>query len=171
MKRKYIIAVATILLLSSPLLYFNIRNNEIFFIISVGSLLTLYITIFVSYFLVQKMTNGRKQKEIYIKLLSDMQKLVTDKSAYTISPTDDSARLTTIKRSMSNYIGLIDKYSKKFHLEDEIIYIKDKFSEYETLLSDHISDFTYLSKSSKELKRPLELITEKLYEMMLKIFD
>ena len=51
------------------------------------------------------MTNGRKQKEIYIKLLSDMQKLVTDKSAYTISPTDDSARLTTIKRSMSNYIG------------------------------------------------------------------
>lgn len=100
-----------------------------------------------------------------------MQKLVTDKSAYTISPTDDSARLTTIKRSMSNYIGLIDKYSKKFHLEDEIIYIKDKFSEYETLLSDHISDFTYLSKSSKELKRPLELITEKLYEMMLKIFD
>lgn len=54
MKRKYIIAVATILLLSSPLLYFNIRNNENFFIISVGSLLTLYITIFVSYFLVQK---------------------------------------------------------------------------------------------------------------------
>ena len=71
----------------------------------------------------------------------------------------------------SNSFDKIDKYSKKFHLEDEIIYIKDKFSEYETLLSDHISDFTYLSKSSKELKRPLELITEKLYEMMLKIFD
>ena len=114
MKRKYIIAVATILLLSSPLLYFNIRNNENFFIISVGSLLTLYITIFVSYFLVQKMTNGRKQKEIYIKLLSDMQKLVTDKSAYTISPTDDSARLTTIKRSMSNYIGLLINILKNF---------------------------------------------------------
>lgn len=170
-KLKLILVIILLVAISIPLIYFNIRNNQNFFVVSISSLLTLYLSIFVSYYLVQRNNNKRNQKEIYVKLLTDMQKLVTDPSAYTITSNTSVSPLTTIKRSLNNYICLIEKYSKKFNLENEAAFIENKFSEYEIFIADHLSDINYLSKSRKELKRPLDLINGKLYEMMLKIYE
>lgn len=139
--------------------------------VSIGSLLTLLTAIFISYYLVQRNTDQRYQKDIYVHLLMDIQKFISNPETYTFSKNTDINMITIKKRSLNNYIGLLHLHSKKFGLEDEVEFIQKKFDEYEELISDHISDITYLSNSKKELQRPLDLINNKLYEMMLKIYN
>lgn len=168
--RNFIIVIPLAIVLT-VLVIFNIRNNANFFMISIGSLLTLFVAILISYYFVQRNTDQRYQKEIYVKLLMDIQSFVTNPDIYTFNKEIDTGIITSRKRTLSNYIRLIESHSKKFCLQTEVEFVRKKFDEYDELIGDHISDIEYLSKSKKELQRPLDLINDKLYEMMLKLYD
>lgn len=167
---KYIISVIVIVLLTILVIY-NIKNNDNFFDLPINSLLTLFTAIFISFYLVQKNTDQRYQKQIYCNLLSDIQKIVTDPNTYILNKNTNSIEITTRKRTLSNYLGLVNSNSKKFGLEKEAKFIFDKFKEYDDLIGNHITDIEYLEKSKEELQRPLNLINSKLYEMMLKLYN
>lgn len=167
---KYIIGIIILVPLIILIVY-NIINNNEFFYLSISSLLTLFTAIFISFYLVQKNTDQRYQKQIYCSLLSDIQKLVTDPDTYIFNDNTDSKTITSRKRSLSNYIRLVTSHSNRFGLKDEAKFISDKFEEYDNLIGNHISDITYLCKSKEELQRPLDLINNKLYEMMLKLYN
>lgn len=168
---KHFIGVLIALILLIILITYNIINNEKFFELSISALLTLFTAIFISFYLVQRNTDLRYQKQIYCNLLMDIQKLVTNPDTYTFDKNTDVRTITSKKRTLSNYIGLVNLHSKKFELEQEANFIREKFKEYDEFLGNHISDITYLSKSKEDLRRPLDLINDKLYEMMLKLYN
>lgn len=167
---KYIISIIVIILLAILIIY-NIINNNNFFDFSISSLLTLFTAIFISFYLVQKNTDQRHQKQIYCNLLLDIQKFISNPDIYTFNENTNIRTITANKRALSNYIGLINSHSEKFGLKKEADFIKEKFTEYENLIGNHLSDLIYLSKSKEELQRPLDLINNKLYEMMLKLYN
>ncbi len=166
-----IIMILIIVALLIILVVYNINTNNDFFKLSISSLLTLFTAIFISFYLVQKNTDQRYQKQIYCNLLLDIQKFVTDQDTYTFDNNTTSRTITVKKRTLSNYITLVDSHSKKFGLKKEASFIKEKFKEYDDLIGNHITDISYLSKSKEELQRPLDLISNKLYEMMLKLYN
>ena len=171
MRKRWNLGTIIALILLIILVLYNIVNNENFFELSIGTLLTLFIAIFISFYLVQKNTDQRYQKQIYYNLLLDIQKFVTNPDTYSFDVNTDIRTITLKKRILSNYIGIAYSYSKKFNLEQEINFIKEKFKEYDKFIGDHISDINYLSKSKDDLRRPLDLINYRLYEMMLKLYD
>lgn len=170
-KRLKAFGIIIILILLIILVAYNICNNSTFFELSISSLLTLFTAIFISFYLVQRNTDQRYQKQIYCNLLFEIQKFVTNPSNYTFNENTDSINITTQKRVLSNYLGIVNSHSEKFGLEKEAKFIFDKYTEYDNLIGNHITDITYLSKSKEELQRPLDLINSKVYEMMLKLYN
>lgn len=170
-KHLKICGIVLILILLIVLIIYNIINNNDFFELPIGSLLTLFTAIFISFYLVQRNTDQRYQKQIYCNLLSDIQKLVLDPETYIFNENTDSKTITARKRTLSNYIVLIEEHSKKLGLELEVQFILEKFDEYAYLIGNHIDDIAYLCKSKDDLQRPLDLINNKLYEMMLKLYN
>lgn len=149
---------------------FYIKNDN-FWEMSIGSCLTLLVALSVSYYFTQKNQDERNKKEIYLHLLEKMQRIVSEDCLSNISENTDINLILMKKREINNCTTTLEKYSKEFHIEEEMKFISDKVKEYTEFFGAHQNDLGYLSKSSKELKRPLDLIEQKLNEAMIKIFD
>ncbi len=150
---------------------FNIYTNKSFFETSFTTCVSIAVAVGISYFLSQKQTDRRKQKEILLNLVSRIQNIVCSTEAYTVQRTTDPDSLTMRNRDINNAIHILENFGKRFDISTEVCFIREKFNEYEELIGNHINDLNYLQESKKELKRPLDLIDKKLFEIMLKIYD
>ena len=74
------------------------------------------------------------------------------------------------KRDISNKIHILSEVQDTFSMQEEVKFICDRFDEYDKLISDHITDLEYLCKSQNELRRPLELINNKLVSMSINLY-
>ena len=70
-------------------------------------------------------------------------------------------------RQMRQQINLLNKYAKQFDFDKDLQLVAKEFDEYEQFISDHISDLEYLSKSRNELSRPIKLMKEQLYSIIM----
>lgn len=125
---------------------------------------------FVSFLLVQRQTDRRNQKEAIIRILSCIQQLVNDPAAWEIADETYQAELTMRKRKISNLINILEEESKAFNIGKDVIFIKDKFTEYADFMGNHISDLDYLKRSKLELQRPLDLIYCKIFETQMTLY-
>lgn len=75
------------------------------------------------------------------------------------------------KREMSNKLNLIKELSKKFSIKKDVDFLASKFSEYEDVIGNHINDIETLKKMSLDLKRPLDLISQNLFKIMIEIYN
>lgn len=147
-----------------------LKNNN-FFKTSFGTCLTLLIALIVSFYLSNKVTDKRRQKEIYINILTKFQTLIEDNSLWDYEKENDLDLIKMKKRKLNNYINTLKKYENIYCVKEEIDFIDNRLSEYIEVVGDHIDDSEYLIKSKKELKRPLDLISQKLDEVMMKMYD
>ena len=145
-------------------------NNPDFWSCSITNCLTLLVAVLISFFLAQKRADRKSQKDALVKLLNAIQGLVDTKDAYQIHENDDPNVLTMRKRQLNNYVGILKENANKFGLENEAAFIFERVEEYSEFLGNHIDDLKYLEKSSKDLRRPLELIDTKIYEMIFKLY-
>lgn len=100
-----------------------------------------------------------------------MQRLVSEDCLFNISENTDINIILMKKREINNCTTTLEKYAREFHIEEEVQFISDKVREYAEFFGTHQDDVAYLAKSTKELKRPLDLMEQKLNEAMIKIFD
>lgn len=151
----------------------GVSNWDSFSEASLASCLSMLIVLAVSFMLTQTIVGNRKKQEILIDVAQKLSELIEDPVGYRVSTScqDYEALLNSHKRQISNLIGLLEEKAPKFRIEKETKALREKFKEYEEFLGDHITDVDYLSNSEKELKRPLELMTQKLFEIMLKLSD
>ncbi len=145
-------------------------HNTNFWNFTIANGMTLLVALVVSYYLTQKNIDERNRKELYMRQLDKLQCIVVQECLYIITLDSDINKLLMEKRKINNSITILEKYAKEFGLKKEIEFIKDRAKEYADLLGEHQKDLEYLSKSSIELKRPLDLIEQKINEMEMKIF-
>lgn len=153
------------------LIWYNIANNTAFWNTSITTCLTLAISVVVSYYLVQYRLDKRKQKDILIQILTDIQKIVNAPDAWCIEIDTPQISLTMRNRELNNKLGILKQWKDKFNIKEEIEFIEKEIGEYEGIIGNHIDDMEHLHKSAKELQRPLDLINDKAYEIMLKIYE
>lgn len=142
-----------------------------FWNISFSSCLTLIIAMVFGYYYTKKDQDDNNKKAIYLELMHALQNSINDEKLYNISLDSDMEYLLMKKRKISNYIFILKKHSSQFSVDEEMLFIYDKFNEYSSFFGDHQDDKEYLAKSRKELLRPLELMEPKLFETMIKLFD
>ena len=153
------------------LILFNIyTDGSVFLKISIGQVLTLFVAIYFAFYLTQRNDDLRMRKEVYKKILEEVQEIAENRENYEISENTDMDRLKMTKRSLSNYSEMIKRYSKDLNVDYQVNKICGHVDEYINLLGNHIDDKEYLSKSTSDLFRPLELINNEVIEAMIELY-
>ena len=97
---------------------YNIFNNQKFWETSATTCISLLFAAILSFYFVQRQTDFRSQKGIFIKLLESLQTIVNDEKSYDFSGVSKEQILMK-KREMNNKIKLINNLSRKFSIEEE----------------------------------------------------
>lgn len=169
--RKFIFGILILSVVCLMLINIFVRKNEEFWDASITSCLTLLVALVVSYYLVQKSLDERRQKESYLKLLERVQQLVSDKALVEIITDTDIDVVLMKKRELNNCVYILKEYAGKFSLKEDIQFIDERTQEYAEFLGNHQDDIDYLTRSSKELVRPLLLIQSRVSKIMIKLFE
>lgn len=154
-------------------IYNAVKYPCTFWQMTFGNCLTLLIALFLSFFFVQRKAeqdrvkaDQRKQKEAAIRLLEALQDVVLSKAAYEVTKETGTEPLTMTKRRISNYLDTLKKNANGFGIDAEIEQLDGYLKEYSSLIGNHIHSVDELQNCSKDLLRPLELIDEKIFEMI-----
>lgn len=161
-----VIVGAAILLLAA----YNIYKNPDFWDASATTCISMLVATGLSFYIVQRQNDFRKQKDIFIQLLESLKHIVDDEKSYKFASMDAKAILMQ-KRSMSNKIAFIKKYEDKFGISEEIAFLERLFDEYQAIIGDYIEDVNDLIGRENELKRPMLLMSQKIFEMMLNLYN
>lgn len=149
---------------------YNAAVNDHFWEISFSSCTSIAIAVTVSYLLVQRQTDKRKQKDILLDLMTAIQGIVEDRGAYLIDESVSQQSLTMRMRALNNRVNILKSYAKDFGIKDDVDFISAKCEEYSIFVGENIMNIPYLQQSETALRRPLELISNRLFEAMLSLY-
>ncbi len=164
--------IAIIAIICIALIAFAIYNaivNEQFWNASAINIVTVFIGIVISFFLVQRKNDERKQKDILLDLILKLQLQVCDEKTYDLSG-QTQAEITMRNRDISNKIQILKDTADIFSTQSDVDFVASKFEEYLEFIGNHINELDYLSRSQKDLKRPLDLINNKLFSMAISLY-
>lgn len=151
------------------LFVYNIVTNNTFFKASATTFITIGIAIFVSYYLVQRDNNRRKQKDVVYDFILKFQSFIEQEHMYNFDG-QKSEEILMRTRDFNNRIDILESVKNKYNFSSEIDFIRNKFEEYNCFIGDNINKLDYLYNSQTALKRPLDLINSKLVVIALELY-
>lgn len=149
---------------------YNICKNPNFWDASATTCISMLVATGLSFYIVQRQNDYRKQKDIFIQLLESLKHIVDDEKSYKFVGMG-AKEILMQKRTMSNKIAFIKKYEAKFSIAEEIAFLERLFDEYAAIIGDYIEDVNVLIGRENELKRPMLLMSQKIFEIMLNLFN
>ncbi len=158
-----------IVLFSWLAIYNMLEQKAAFWKASAVDCITIAVAVAISYYLVQRQNNRQKQKDIISDLILKMQVLFDQEALYNFS-NQEREDITMRTRDLNNKIHILETVKDEFAISDKVDFIRIRFDEYNTFIGDHIDNMEYLLLSQKELKRPVELISQKLLETALCLY-
>lgn len=161
-----IFVVAAIVLLAA----YNVYKNPDFWDASATTCISMLVATGLSFYIVQKQNDLRKQKDIFIKLLESLKDIVDDERSYKFVGMD-AKEILMRKRSMNNKLDFLSKYQEKFAISEDIAFLEKQFGEYDSIIGDYISDVNDLVGRESELKRPLLLMSQRIFVIMFNLYN
>ena len=146
------------------------KDCEKFFSFNFATGISLLFAACFSFYYVQKQADGRKQKELFIALLETFKKIIDDENNFDYSNVSKEQILMR-KRDMSNKLEFIKKVGKRFSVEKDINFLEEKFSEYNEIIGNHIEDLETLCKMKQDITRPMNLMSQKVFELMINLYN
>lgn len=149
-------------------------KNEEFWKVSISQVLTLLVAIIIAFWAAQKKTDERIIKEQIERVSLKIQAVVSDPDFVTFRTNDNSEdiqkRITMSTRKLSNGISVLQAYSKRVDIDEEVKYIEDQIRGYNDLVSVKVGDLDYLSKSESHLRMYAENINSKCDYIIMKLY-
>jgi len=152
------------------LMGYNVYTNcSKFLEVNVIHCINTIVVIGISFFIVQRQTDKRKQKDVFISLLEALKKLVDDERSYNFIGVEKEDMLMRM-REITLKVELIKHYSEHFKIEEESRFLLEKLKEYVNIIDNHSTEMELLCKLHMELKRPLNLMSGKIFDIMLNLY-
>ena len=148
---------------------YNISVNDQFWEFNLFNGITMLWTVVMSFAITQVFNRYQRKTDVLIKILQELLEDISEYKICNFSANTKREYILMQNRQIRQRINLLDKYAQKFGIKKEWDFIISKFNEYESIMSDNISDISYLSKLSVKLSRPIKLMREKIYEVILKV--
>ena len=152
------------------LIIYNWINNNKFWVASATTCLSLLFAAILSFYFVQRQTDFRSQKGLLIKLLESLLIIVDDEKSHNFS-NESKEQILMRKREINNKIEILREFEKKFSISDDVQFLDSKFSEYEDTIGNHINDLETLRKMNDDLERPLKLMSQCIYRIMIELYN
>lgn len=173
-KRIYVIVAIVLLLAALSVGGYNIFANDSFWTVNVAQVLTLIITISIAFWATQFKNDQRRAKDHAERVIQKVQLLVTADRFYTFVPGVDIGEANKLHnisvRKLSNCIDILKMYGDEFGFKEEIRYIESELKQYKEFVSEHLTDYDYLSKSENQLRRYSENIDSKCDQIIIKLY-
>lgn len=148
--------------------------NDTFFAASLTQVLTLLISLCIVFWATQYKNDQRKVKEHAEDIIEKVQILVTREDFFVFSALGDKEetkkKIMANNRKISNCINVMQQYSKTLGFEDDVKYIENEFKEYKEMVSEHIEDLDYLSKTESRFRKFSENIDSKCDVIILSLY-
>lgn len=150
---------------------YNVINNKLFLKVSASSLLTMFIAVIVSFWLVQLKNDKRKLNDKIDKLVYKIQDIISS-SDFTSCETADICRKNLIlHRSVANKIEYLKSVCEKDdNIKSSILEIENEFRALREFYSDHYMDEEYMRKSQKEFQNYITKIDDEADKIHVKLF-
>lgn len=132
---KKIIFLITLVGLDVVACVIGFKFNEQFFNIGLMGLITVNVTIVVSFYIVQNLTAERRKNDYIAKTLDD---IIKDLSNENLFNHNNNIQAALSQRYISNRLLFVSEVIHKSSKE-EIEYIKDAFEKMQTFYGDHIN--------------------------------
>ena len=158
----YIVFFSLLTVGSSIWIYYNINNNEDFFIAPLYSIITIIIALVFTFFFNQVLIEKRRKKE---NLLRIVQKTIVelDSPCLIIKSRNDIAATRLLQQSIRNHIKMLLENKLFSQKNKELLELVEKdFNDYWDLISEHITDLNYLKKSESTLSKHIQNAKNKL---------
>lgn len=169
MKKIIYFSLGGITLCIIGLCIYNGITNQDFWKISIFNGITMLWTIGLSFIITQQFGRYNKQIDIVQKVLNQLLDLIDESDLCRIHPNADPENLLMRNRQIQNQLGILDSCANRFGFVKDIKFLQEQFSEYEKVVSEHIHDIDYLSKSETTLSRPIKNMGNRIYALMLKL--
>lgn len=146
------------------------KNNCDFLKMNLYEIISIFLLLSVSYYLVEKKTDERilKEKiESTINLIcGDLQKL--DMGFFRCQ--EDTIKYTMLSRRVRNKIGILEYYQSKFCIEKEVEYIKDMTFQLDDMISNHLSDVSEIRLIMVDIANKRDCIEKRLDDIFKKLY-
>lgn len=156
---------------------YNICNNEKFWEMPIGTVLTLLVAISIAYIATQKRNDDREAKKRAERLVEKIQAIVQNEHFYRIHSPDDDVTQKAIReeiqmtnKRLKNLIEILKKYGKKFKFEAEANYIDENFKHYRDHVDSLIMDLGTLAATKTILQKWADNIDSKCEEVISKLY-
>lgn len=165
----YIVFFSLLTIGSGIWIYYNINNNEDFFIAPLYSIITIIIALVFTFFFNQVLIEKRRKKE---NLLRIVQKTIVelDSPCLIIKSQNDIAATRLLQQSIRNHIKMLLENKLFSQKNKDLLKLVEKdINYYWHLVSEHIADVDYLTKSESTLSMHIQNAKNRLDEISLNI--
>lgn len=134
---------------------FDYRN---FFDVSAGSVISIFIALYLSFYLTQQLNDKREQIRHVEMMVLDIRKIINDDAFFQLDDEDDRKMTTVLHRRVSNKIDILANCLAETELQGEVQKMKESFQEAREFYGNHVDDIEYLKKSRADIMRYIEKI-------------
>ena len=167
---KKCIIIIIIIIVFSVLIIYNCINNHNFWETSITDIITLIIAIFLSYFFTEKNSNIRKKKEVIETIIEKLQLKLESDIMRNINNQEDIKIVSINKRSIDNNLNLLKDSTKNLNVDKDISYIVEQFSNYISIIDNHINDIQYLKNSKIDFERYFIAMNDRLNKLRIDLY-
>lgn len=144
----------------------NYFNNKTFLIANFVDIVTIFLLVFVSYFLVENKNNMQKKREIIGIVLDEIQSSAIMIDSLSKEQNFDRIKVTMEIRKLKNDCDLLKKACDYFKIHDAVNYIKKEVDE----LDSYISEQNIINRENPTVSRHCQNIQYKSKEIYSAIY-
>lgn len=171
-KKVAVIVVLSLWILFVVILFIqNALNNDKFLEMNANNFLTLVVAVYFAFYLTQKKNEYRLRRTKLESLLYEYKNTIQDDRFFDICNNEDAKYLIQSHRKLNNLITVMRSIKVDLDTEVFLAYIENKMDEHNNLISNHLSDIGYLTKSSTELMNYRDLADFKINELIVKMYS
>lgn len=149
---------------------YNIVVNDKFWEMSLFQVMTLTATIFLAFFLSQKLTDDRRREEKAESLLMIIQEELQDPRFTDMNSQEDIDYVGIKNRRIANTIDCLQEISDKVGITEGVGIIKNKFESYEELYGNHVADLVHLQSSKIDFENIIVCIKDECERLIVSFY-
>lgn len=141
-----------------------------YFTVPFYNILSIFVAIYISYYLVQNRTDKRRLNDIINKIIDRLFEVLSDDRLHTIKTKEDIDFVRITQKRIINQIELLEKNLSNDAMLENVKYMKEQFTAYWDLISNHIGDVEHLGKSQKDLLNYITNMEGRLSALMILLY-
>ena len=139
---------------------YNSFNNNDFWNVSISSILSLFIALYISFYMTQLISERRERNNHIEKLLIDICNIVNSDEIFDTGDDAKKNKAKILQRKMANKIDILKGYNLEGKSGDEIKLLDEHFKGVRDLFGNHINESDFKQRNDVDIMNYISKIED-----------